>query len=359
MKRAFPIIIGFMVVSALILLTVSVSLSTAASHSRNPLANTHWRLLEFQSMDDIIGTKRPTDPSLYTMTLDEDGTVKMRLNCNSAHGKWSCEPDQDGVSGRFTFGPLAVTRAICPPPSMDAGIAADTQYIRGFFLDKDRLYLSLMADAGIYVWERMQGGTPLTEAPASPDNGGPRNWVVAGALRGLNLREEPSTSSRIVTTLSQGSILDNLGCEASTGRSWCYVQPLGGGPVGYVAAEFLQPAVSPNGMAMTGPDDSALLAGQGKFNATGTIPCAQYHAQPMTECEFGVARAGGGYATVVIKKPDSINRAIFFRMGIPIGADTSEADGYPELRASKEGDLHTILIGNERYEIPDAVIFGG
>jgi hypothetical protein len=79
----------------------------------------------------------------------------------------------------------------------------------------------------------------------------------------------------------------------------------------------------------------------------------------MTACEYGVARAGGGYATVVIKKPDSINRAIFFRMGQPAGADTSEADGYPVFRADKENDLHIIRVGDERYQIPDAVILGG
>jgi len=359
MTRAFLMSIGFMVSWASMMLTGSVALSSTNAIANNPLANTSWQLVEFQSMDDSIGTKRPGDPTLYTMNLDEDGTVNMRLNCNSARGQWSFEPGQDGVSGRFAFGPLAVTRAMCPPPSMDASIAADTQYIRGFFLDNDRLYLSLMADAGIYVWQREKPETALTEVPASPENGGPRNWVVDGVSGGLNLRQQPSTSARIVAAFSAGTILDNLGCEASEGRYWCTVQPFGGGPVGYVAAEFLQPAVSPNGMAMTGPDDSALRAGQGIFDATGTIPCAQYRGQPMTACEYGVARAGGGYATVVIKKPDSINRAIFFRMGQPTGADTSEADGYPVFRADKENDLHIIRVGDERYEIPDAVILGG
>jgi heat shock protein HslJ len=340
-------------------LTGPVASSMANPDFNNPLENTSWQFVEFQSMDDSIGTKRPRDPSLYTMSLDEDGTAYMRLNCNSARGQWSFEPGKDGVSGRFAFGPLAVTRAMCPPTSMDKSIAADTQYIRGYLLDNDRLYLSLMADAGIYVWEREEIAARLAEAPASPENGGPRNWVVAGASTGLNLREQPSTSSRIVATFSQGTILDNLGCEASEGRYWCYVQTFGGGPVGYVAAEFLQPAVSPNGVAMTGPDDSALRAGQGIFDATGTIPCAQYRGQPMMECEFGVARAGGGYATVVIKKTDSIHRAIYFRMGKPAGADTSEADGYREFRAKKENDLHIIRVGDERYEIPDAVILGG
>lgn len=193
---------------------------------------------------------------------------------------------------------------------------------------------------------------------AAPENGGPRNWEVTGVLRGLNLREKPSTMARSVTSYASGTILDNLGCLRANGRVWCDVQQLGGGPRGYVSAEFLKPAVSPDGSVATGPDDSALRAGQGKFDATGNIPCAQYRGQPMMQCEFGVARAGGGYATVVINKPDGRTRALYFRMGKPIGADTSEADP-GKFSARREGDLNFIRIGNERYEIPDAVVLGG
>ena len=79
----------------------------------------------------------------------------------------------------------------------------------------------------------------------------------------------------------------------------------------------------------------------------------------MNLCPMGVARAGGGYATVVITKPEGRTRAIYFRMGHPIGADTSQADGYPSFHASKEADLNRIQIGTERFEIPDAVVLGG
>ena len=79
----------------------------------------------------------------------------------------------------------------------------------------------------------------------------------------------------------------------------------------------------------------------------------------MGQCDFGVARAGGGYATVVITRPDGRTRAIYFRMGRPMGADTSQADGYPDFSATKESDLNSIRIGDERYEIPDAVVLGG
>ena len=64
----------------------------AAAPAAGPLANTDWRLVEFQSMDDAVGTKRPSDPALYTMRLNADGSVAMRLNCNRATGTWKAEP---------------------------------------------------------------------------------------------------------------------------------------------------------------------------------------------------------------------------------------------------------------------------
>ncbi len=202
-------------------------------------------------------------------------------------------------------------------------------------------------------------GTVVASVPAAPEDGGPRNWEVTGVSRALRLREEPSTTAKALASYAPGTVLDNLGCQRVENRIWCDVQQLGGGPRGYVAAEFLKPALSPDGSAATGPDDSALRAGQGQFDATGQIPCAQSVGQPMTQCEFGVARAGGGYATVVVTRPDGRARAIFFRMGRPIGAGTSQADGMPEFRATKESDLNLIRVGDERYEIPDAVVLGG
>ncbi|UZJ42555.1 META domain-containing protein [Prosthecochloris sp. SCSIO W1101] len=125
----------------------------------NPLAETQWRLVEFQSMDDETGTQRPSDPSLYTMELKGDSTVHMRLNCNYANGTWTSEASSDPSNGSFEFGPLAMTNALCPPPSMDEQIASHAQYVRSYLLKEGKLYLSLMADGGIYVWEP-HGETP-------------------------------------------------------------------------------------------------------------------------------------------------------------------------------------------------------
>jgi hypothetical protein len=213
----------------------------------------------------------------------------------------------------------------------------------------------LLCCAGLAV----VGPLPASDVPAAPEDGGPRNWRVTGVTSALALREQPSTTAPVVARYAPGTLLDNLGCQRGADRIWCDVQPLGGGPRGYVAGEFLEPALSPDGSPKTGPDDSALRAGQGQFDATGQVPCARHPGQPTGPCEFGVARAGGGYATVVVTHPDGRKRAIFFRMGIPIGADASEADGEAMFSARKEGDLHFIRVGHERYEIPDAAVLGG
>ena len=125
-----------------------------------------------------------------------------------------------------------------------------------------------------------------------------------------------------------------------------------------MAAEFLTPTVGPDGHVPRGPDTSPERAGASDFDATGALPCAQATGQPTSSCAFGVARAAGGAATVVVTRPDGRPRAIFFSLGRAVGADTSQAD-YGELSVTREVDLNLVRVGSERYEIPDAVVLGG
>jgi membrane-bound inhibitor of C-type lysozyme len=117
------------------------------------LVGSSWRLVEFHSSDDKAGVVKPDDPSKYTLSLGPDGRAAMQLNCNRATGPWSSHAN-GADSGSFTLGPLAVTKALCPPPSLDQRIAKDTEYIRSYVLRDGRLYLNLMADAGTYIWAR-------------------------------------------------------------------------------------------------------------------------------------------------------------------------------------------------------------
>jgi len=118
-------------------------------------------------------------------------------------------------------------------------------------------------------------------------------------------------------------------------------------------------AASGAGSADAGGAAATRRAGEGKFDATGKIPCAQAQGQPMGQCDYGVARAGNGTATVVVTLPDGRKRIVFFDKGKAVGADLSQADGNMRFRATKQSDLFMIQAGDERYEMPDAVINGG
>ena len=148
------------------------------------LAGTEWRLVEFQSMDDAQGTARPHDPSLYTMRLNADGSLNMRLNCNRAHGSWKAGQGSDTSNGNFTLGPLAVTKVLCPTPGMDVLVIKQAGYIRSYMLKDGRLYLALMADGGIFVWEPLLGSSSAMKPDA--------------AIESAILRANPSYTSAVV-----------------------------------------------------------------------------------------------------------------------------------------------------------------
>jgi len=103
--------------------------------------------------------------------------------------------------------------------------------------------------------------------------------------------------------------------------------------------------------------NDALVEGT-DYHATGNIPCAMGGDQPTGSCPFGVKRKGNGSGMVTVTKPDGRTRTIFFEDGSATGADTSEADP-GKFSAEKKDDVSIVRIGEERYEIFDAVIFGG
>jgi hypothetical protein len=101
----------------------------------------------------------------------------------------------------------------------------------------------------------------------------------------------------------------------------------------------------------------AVVPGTG-YHATGQIPCSMGSGQPTGSCPFGVTREGNGSGIVTVTKPDGRTRAISFEKGKATGCDASQADP-GKFSASRQGDLTIVRIGEERYEIPDAVVSGG
>lgn len=132
---------------ALLLAFVGYGLAQPESSNRG-LGGTSWQLVQFQGGDDKVLTAG--DRSKYTLTFDNEGAVFVRIDCNRGRGSWkSLSP------GQLEFGPLALTRAMCPSAPLNDRLAKDWTYVRSYVLKNGHLFLSLMADGGIYEWEPM------------------------------------------------------------------------------------------------------------------------------------------------------------------------------------------------------------
>jgi heat shock protein HslJ len=126
--------------------------SQAAAGALGRLADTRWQLVQLQSLE--LGTLKPEDPTRYVMDLTAGGQLAMQLDCNRAVGRWEARPT-GATGGSISFGAAAMTRAACPPGSMDTRIAGDLDRVRTYTLDGDRLNLALEANGGVYSWRRM------------------------------------------------------------------------------------------------------------------------------------------------------------------------------------------------------------
>jgi len=129
-----------------LLATAYLSNAQTPQLAAGDLGGTSWQLVKFQGGDDK--TLVPADRTRYTLAFDNNGSVSVRIDCNRGHGTWkSSGPNQ------LEFGPLALTRPMCPPAPLNDRIPKDWQYVRSYTLKDGRLFLSLMADGGIYEFE--------------------------------------------------------------------------------------------------------------------------------------------------------------------------------------------------------------
>jgi para-nitrobenzyl esterase len=102
-----------------------------------------WQLVRFQGGDGRAET--PIDKSQYELLFKADGSVLARIDCNRGNGSWkSAGPNQ------IEFGPMATTRAMCPPGWLQDHVARQLPDIRSYVIKDGHLFLSLTADAGIF-----------------------------------------------------------------------------------------------------------------------------------------------------------------------------------------------------------------
>lgn len=132
----------------LIILPAAAVASTDSTASTSELAGTSWQLVRIMSMDDSV--YEPDDRSRYRIDFHEDGSVAILADCNRGKGSWTSESQ-----GRLEFGPVASTKALCPPGSLSEKYLAEFQWVRSYVIKESHLFLATMADGSIIEFRPM------------------------------------------------------------------------------------------------------------------------------------------------------------------------------------------------------------
>jgi hypothetical protein len=216
------------------------------------------------------------------------------------------------------------------------------------------------SEAAQYTMKVSLNGTAVAEAArpvrggvASDDlAGGPDFWEATNVDGGgaLAVREEAAADAAVVAEVPAGTLLANGGCRVVAGQRWCAVTSRDDASVaGWAPGRNLREAV---GVAVPeagppGPSDAPAPA-----LAATEIACATAPEQPLAACAFIVDRVEGA-AAVRVALPGGGLRVIRFVNGEPV-----TSDGTGAFTARHEAGTTKVGIGDERYEIPDAVVRG-
>jgi para-nitrobenzyl esterase len=129
----------------------------SSTNPKDPLIGTTWQLLSIESMSSEQPSTTIETPSEYTVTFGDDGQAGFRVDCNRGNSTWKAEAAA-ADSGTLTFGPIGLTKMMCPQPSDDSKVAAALGRVRSYLLSDGKLHLSLEVDSGIMHWEPMPTG---------------------------------------------------------------------------------------------------------------------------------------------------------------------------------------------------------
>ena len=89
---------------------------------------------------------KPDAPERYTLEFQPGGMVTVRADCNRGSGSYLLN------GGALTFGPIAMTRAMCPPGSKDTEFLRGLAAVSGQLFRGNDLVLTLKFDSGSMIF---------------------------------------------------------------------------------------------------------------------------------------------------------------------------------------------------------------
>ncbi len=352
---------------ALMLALACAALGPTVSQAQDNVRTVNVRFESGASGTTIKDRVKGYDTVLFKLGANAGQTMQITMTTDNSSSYFNVYAPGQGLGGEA----LAVSEIVGPMvPDInrfDGALPTSGEYSVAVYLYRNAARRGETANFTLDIG--IDGGTGGVIQGDFADGlaGGPDFFEVRTTGGGtLNLRSDASSGARIISKLSRGTVVRNLGCKIAEGGRWCNVATLADpGYEGWASGDFLIEGSDPamGGVATQLPEPvpvesyDALVPGT-NFNATGPIDCIRGDA-PQTTCTFGVVRRGNGSADLTLTWPDGTTRLIFFENGAPESYDFSQADGDQQMTSLLQGDIFNITIGREQYFVPEAAVFGG
>jgi heat shock protein HslJ len=168
-----------------------------------------WAWQQTQMSDGAV--LAPDAPGGYTLELLPDGQVAVQADCNRGAGGYTLE------GNRITIGPLAVTRAACPPGSLGDPFLAQLGMATSYFLDGPYLFLELPFDSGTMRFVApVQGGAGQRSdegaATVALLEGTP--WTLIGYVSADGTTRPVLAGTEVTAIFQDGRLAGSAGCNA-------------------------------------------------------------------------------------------------------------------------------------------------
>ncbi len=176
------------------------------------LADSQWRLQEIQMADGSVST--PDAEADYTLMLTASGQMAGQADCNTINSTYTVDGSQ------LSFGPIASTKALCPPGSLsDTYIQALTN-TNAYALEGETLTLSFGSDGNTLIFATSAASelTDMGEAAIPAELLGAWQWQAfedsaSGAQSNDITVDDPSLY--VLTLLDDGAAQITADCNVA------------------------------------------------------------------------------------------------------------------------------------------------
>lgn len=166
----------------------------------NPLPGSKWQWNGTQTPVEMI---TPQIPANYTLEFLV-GTVNVKADCNTGSGKYTVK------GSSITFGPIAMTRMMCQPGSLDTKFLQQLSAARTFRVEGDKMMMDLVADGGTMQYSAVGAQS------ANPLRGTKWNWVSTQTPTGtINV---PSPMKYVLDFLTDDRVAVQADCNKGSGN---------------------------------------------------------------------------------------------------------------------------------------------